>query len=472
MQGLDFYLVISNDSFMTLSNQTAYWKQADTDHFLHPFCNYAEAKREGGARIITGAKGSWLHDSESQDILDAMAGLWCVNLGYGREELAEAGYEQLKQLSYYNALFKTATPPAVELAQRLANLAPDHMNKVFFGSSGSEANDTVIRMVRMYWQLQNQPDRQVIIGRDFGYHGSTVAAAAMGGMAMMHTQAGHLPNFSHIMCPYAFELKHLGESDDEFGLRAANELESRIKDIGEAKVAAFIGEPIQGAGGLIFPPATYWPRIQEICDHYGILLCVDEVISGFGRLGEWFAHPHDGIRPDTMTVAKGLTSGYQPLSAVVVGDRIARVFEAADVEFVHGYTYSGHPVACAVALKNLELIEQEGVLAYVRDVAAPYLSERLHQAFDNHPHIGEIRAKGLLAALELVKNKEMGERFSGDFGSLTRDQCFQHNLVMRAVRHTMILSPVLTISTNEIDILVERALASINAAVEIGLQTE
>ena len=437
---------------------------------MHPFCNYTEAREDGGARIITGAKGSWLKDSEGQDIIDGMAGLWCVNLGYGREELAQAGYEQLKQLAYYNAFFKTATPPAVELAERLTGLAPDHLNKAFFGSSGSESNDTVIRMVRTYWQLRGAPERQVIIGRDFGYHGSTVAAAAMGGMGGMHAQGGALPDFSHIMCPYAFELKDPGESEEEFGLRAANALELRIKEIGESKIAAFIGEPIQGAGGLIFPPSTYWPRIQEICDHYGILLCVDEVISGFGRTGQWLAHPQYGLRPDTVTLAKGITSGYQPLSAVLVGDRMAEVFEAADEEFIHGYTYSGHPVACAVALKNLDLIEHEGVLDHVRQVAAPYLAQQLAAAFDDHPHIGEIRTQGMLAALELVKDKTTGERFAGDFGTLTRDQCFQRNLIMRAVRHTMILSPVLTISKDEIDIIVDRARAAIDAAVKIGLK--
>ena len=455
---------------MTLSNQTAAWKQADVDHFMHPFCNYAEAKEEGGARIITGAKGTWLKDSEGADVLDGMAGLWCVNLGYGRDELAEAGYEQMKQLAYYNAFFKTATPPAVELAEKLASLAPDHLNKAFFGSSSSESNDTVIRLVRTYWQLRGEPERQVIIGRDFGYHGSTVAAAAMGGMGGMHAQGGALPDFSHIMCPYAFELMEPGETEEEFGLRAANTLETRIKEIGENKIAAFMGEPIQGAGGLIFPPSTYWPRIQEICDAYGILLCADEVISGFGRLGDWLAHPQFGIRPDTVTLAKGITSGYQPLSAVLVGDRLAEVFEAANEEFIHGYTYSGHPVACAVALKNIEIMEKEGVLAHVRDVAAPYLAKRLHATFDDHPHIGQVRAKGMLAALELVKDKTTGERFPGDFGTVTRDQCFRRNLIMRAVRHTMILSPVLTISTAEIDEIVTRAKAAIDAAVEIGLR--
>ena len=456
---------------MTLSNQTSAWKQADVDHFMHPFCNYTEAKDEGGARIITGAKGSWLTDSEGAQILDGMAGLWCVNLGYGRQELAEAGYEQLKKLAYYNAFFKTATPPAVELAHRLSELAPPGFNKVFFGSSGSEANDTVIRMVRTYWQLQGQPDRQVIIGRDYGYHGSTVAAAAAGGMGGMHAQAGALPNFSHIMCPYSFELKQPGESEADFGMRAANALETRILEIGADKVAGFIAEPVQGAGGLIFPPATYWPRIQEICDQYNILLCVDEVISGFGRLGHWLAHPQFGIRPDTVTLAKGLTSGYQPLSAVLVGMRLVETFEAANQEFIHGYTYSGHPVACAVALKNLDLIEREEVLTYVRDVAGPYLHQRLTEAFAAHPHIGEVRTSGLLAALELVKDRKTGERFPGDFGTLTRDQCFRLNLVMRAVRDTMILSPVLTITRHEIDELVQRARAAIDAAVEIGLRS-
>lgn len=454
---------------MTLSNQTSYWRNADAEHFMHPFSNYSEARAEGGARIITGAKGSWLTDSEGNRVLDGMAGLWCVNLGYGQQELAEAGYEQLKKLAYYNAFFKTATPPAVELAERLSKLAPPSFNKVFFGSSGSESNDTVIRMVRTFWQLNGEPERKVIIGRNYGYHGSTVAAAAMGGMGGMHAQGGNLPDFEHIMCPYSFELKHPDESSSEFGLRAANALEEKIQEIGPHKVAAFMAEPIQGAGGLIFPPDSYWPRIQEICDRNGILLCADEVISGFGRLGEWFAHSKFGIRPDTITLAKGITSGYQPLSAVLVGDRIANTFENANEEFVHGYTYSGHPVACAVALKNLEVIERDGVLDHVKTIAGPHLKKRLIETFQDHPHIGEVRCDGMLAALELVKHKETGERFAGDFGTVTRDECFKRNLIMRAVRHTMILSPVLTITTGEIDELVERARTAINAAVEIGL---
>ena len=457
---------------MTLSNQTAAWKQADVDHFMHPFCNYSEAKAEGGARIITDAKGTWLTDSEGNRILDGMAGLWNVNLGYGRNELAEAGYEQIQRLAYYNAFFKTATPPAVELAAKLADLAPAHLNKVFFGSSGSETNDTVIRMVRTYWQLKGQSERQVIIGRNYGYHGSTVAAAAMGGMAGMHAQGGDLPDFSHIMCPYSFELKDKDESLEAFGLRAANALELRIKEIGENKIAAFMAEPIQGAGGLIFPPPTYWPRIAEICEAYDILLCLDEVISGFGRTGDWFVHPSLGLEPDTVSLAKGITSGYQPLSALLVSDRMAEVFEASNEEFIHGYTYSGHPVACAVALKNLELIETEGVLAHVKDTAAPYLAKRLHETFDDHPHIGEVRCWGMLAALELVKDKVTGERFPGDFGTITRDECFKRNLIMRAVRHTMILSPVLTVSEAEIDELVARAKAAIDAAIDTTVETQ
>ena len=231
-------------------------------------------------------------------------------------------------------------------------------------------------------------------------------------------------------------------------------------------------QPIQGAGGLIFPPSTYWPRIQEICEEYGILLCLDEVISGFGRTGDWFVHPSLNLKPDTVSLAKGITSGYQPLSALLVSDRIAEVFEAADEEFIHGYTYSGHPVACAVALKNLELIEKEGVLDHVSNTAAPYLAQRLHETFDDHPHIGEVRCWGMLAALELVKDKTTGERFAGDFGTVTRDQCFQRNLIMRAVRHTLILSPVLNITEAEIDEIVTRAKAAIDAAVEIELSSK
>ena len=339
----------------------------DNAHHVHPFTDSHEL-RHIGVRVITGADGCYIEDSEGKKILDGMAGLWCVNAGYGREELAKVAYDQMCELPYYNTFFKTTNAPATLLAQRIAQLAPDHMNQVFFGASGSESNDTAIRTVRHYWALQGKPEKHVIISRHNAYHGSTIAATSMGGMNAMHGQLGpHLPGFVHVMAPYDFENAEPGESRDDFGVRAAREIEKAILEAGPENVAAFVGEPIQGAGGVKIPPETYWPEVQRICREYDILLMLDEVITGFGRTGAWFASESMHIEPDTITVAKGITSGYQPLSAVILSDRMMEVLVKGG-EYYHGYTYSGHPVACAVALANIDIIEREGLIERVRTI--------------------------------------------------------------------------------------------------------
>jgi len=380
-----------------------------------------------------------------------MAGLWCVNVGYGREELAQAAYEQMKELAYYNSFFKTTTAPAALLAAKIAEIAPDHLNHVFFGASGSESNDTAIRTVRYFWQLEGKPEKQIIISRDDAYHGSTIAAASMGGMGAMHGQLGSpLSGFEHVMCPYSYELKNVDESENEFGLRAAQAVETKILELGADKVAAFVGEPIQGAGGVKIPPATYWPEIQRICKKYDVLLMLDEVITGFGRTGEWFAAQSMEIAPDTITMAKGITSGYQPLSAVLFSDRMMETLYQGG-EYYHGYTYSGHPVACAVALKNIEIIEREELAQKVRDDTGPYLLETLQSIIGDHPLVGEIRGFGLLVAIELVKDKDTKERFEEDAGALVRDFSIDEGMMMRAVGNTMILSPPLIWTHDTID---------------------
>jgi putrescine---pyruvate transaminase len=282
---------------------TSDWQRLDREHYLHPFTD-SKALHARGSRVIVRAEGVYLYDSDGQRILDGMAGLWCVNVGYGRRELAEVAYRQMLELPYYNSFFMSAHPPAIELSRQLAELTPAQFNKVFYTGSGSEANDTVVRMVRHYWATLGQPERKVIISRQNAYHGSTMAGASLGGMAFMHAQGGlPIPDIEHICQPYWF-----GEggdlSPDEFGRRAAQALAERIEQVGPERVAAFIGEPIQGAGGVIIPPDTYWPEIQRICDHYGILLVADEVICGFGRLGSWFGSEHFGIRPDLMPIGR------------------------------------------------------------------------------------------------------------------------------------------------------------------------
>ncbi|HHE8524129.1 TPA: putrescine--pyruvate aminotransferase [Pseudomonas aeruginosa] len=435
--------------------KTREWQALSRDHHLPPFTDYKQLN-EKGARIITKAEGVYIWDSEGNKILDAMAGLWCVNVGYGREELVQAATRQMRELPFYNLFFQTAHPPVVELAKAVADVAPEGMNHVFFTGSGSEANDTVLRMVRHYWATKGQPQKKVVIGRWNGYHGSTVAGVSLGGMKALHEQGDFpIPGIVHIAQPYWY-----GEggdmSPDEFGVWAAEQLEKKILEVGEENVAAFIAEPIQGAGGVIVPPDTYWPKIREILAKYDILFIADEVICGFGRTGEWFGSQYYGNAPDLMPIAKGLTSGYIPMGGVVVRDEIVEVLNQGG-EFYHGFTYSGHPVAAAVALENIRILREEKIIEKVKAETAPYLQKRWQELAD-HPLVGEARGVGMVAALELVKNKKTRERFTDKgVGMLCREHCFRNGLIMRAVGDTMIISPPLVIDPSQIDELITLA---------------
>jgi len=436
---------------------TREWQALDAAHYLHPFTD-TSALAARGTRVITRAEGIYLYDSEGNRILDGMSGLWCVALGYGRRELAEVAYRQMQELPYYNSFFQCANPPAIELAARLAELSPPHFKHVFFTGSGSESNDTFVRLARRYWALRGESERTVIISRWNGYHGSTMAGASLGGMKAMHAQGGlPIPDIVHIGQPYWFECG--GDLDpSEFGLRVARELEAKILEIGPQRVAAFIGEPVQGAGGVIIPPKTYWPEVQRIVDKYGILFASDEVICGFGRTGRWFGCEHFGTRPDFMTLAKAITSGYQPLGALMVSDRVAEVFIETGGEFAHGYTYSGHPVAAAVALANLDILHRERVIERVREDLAPYWAARWRE-LAAHPLVGEARALGLFGALELVPAKPSRRFFKerGTVGSRGRDLAIRNGLVMRAVWDTLIVAPPLVITRTEIEELISKA---------------
>ncbi|MEK8033948.1 aspartate aminotransferase family protein [Ideonella sp. DXS29W] len=436
---------------MTNLRTTKDWQAADSAHFLHPFTDFASLAKKG-SRIITKAEGIYLWDSEGHKILDAMSGLWCVNVGYGQQSLIDAATRQMKELPFYNAFFQTATPPAIELAELLAEVTPPQFKHVFYSSSGSESNDTIVRMVRRYWDVLGQPERQVIIGRHNGYHGSTMAGASLGGMSGMHAQGGlPIPNIVHIQQPYAFE-HGKGMDPDAFGKLAASWLEEKILAVGPEKVAAFIGEPVQGAGGVIVPPKSYWPEIQRICDKYGILLVSDEVICGFGRTGNWFGCETMGSKPDLMTFAKGVTSGYVPLGGVMVGERVAKVLIEQGGEFNHGYTYSGHPVACAVAVANIKLIQQLKLVEHVREDVGPYLAEQFAGLRD-HPLVGSVDTCGLMGAILLVKDKAKGLPFPGDLevGMVCRGHCFGNGLIMRAVGDRMIIAPPLVMTRSQID---------------------
>ncbi|PIQ54629.1 MAG: aspartate aminotransferase family protein [Comamonadaceae bacterium CG12_big_fil_rev_8_21_14_0_65_59_15] len=428
----------------------------DSAHFIHPFTDHADLATRG-ARVITRGEGIYVWDSEGEKMLDAMSGLWCVNVGYGRKELAQAAYDQMLTLPFYNSFFQTTNEPAVKLAARLAALAPKvdgrSFEHVFYSSSGSESNDSNVRMVRRYWDLLGQPQRKVIISRHNAYHGSTMAGASLGGMSGMHAQGDlPIPNIKHIGQPYYFENGKAGETADEFGLRAARWLEDEILAIGQDKVAAFIAEPIQGAGGVIIPPATYWPEIQRIVDKYGVLLISDEVICAFGRLGHWFAYEKFGYKPDLVTFAKAVTSGYVPLGGVMVGDRVAKVLIEKGGEFNHGYTYSGHPVSCAVALANLDIMEREHLPQRVHGEVGAYFAKR-YAELNDHPLVGMAESCGFVAGLVLLKNKQKRERFNPDdaVGMICRGHCFRNGLIMRAVGDRMIIAPPLTMTHADID---------------------
>jgi putrescine aminotransferase len=433
------------------SRTTRQWQAADAAHYLHPFTDF-QALAGKGSRVITRADDIYLWDSDGNRILDAMSGLWCVNVGYGRRELIDAATLQLERLPFYNSFFQTATPPAIELAELLAEVTPPQFQHVFYSGSGSEGNDTVVRMVRRYWDVLGQPERSVIISRNNAYHGSTMAGASLGGMSGMHAQGGlPIPGIVHIEQPFWFEHGQ-GQSRGDFGLKAAGWLEAKILEVGADKVAAFIGEPVQGAGGVIVPPETYWPEIQRICDKYGVLVVSDEVICGFGRTGHWFGCERFGFRPDLMTFANGVTSGYIPLGGVMVGERIARVLIEQGGEFAHGYTYSGHPVACAVAVANIRVIQREGLVERVRDDLGPYLAEQF-AALAAHPLVGEAQTCGLMGALQIVRDKDRSGTFDAalEVGMLCRGHCFGNGLIMRAVGDRMIIAPPLVITRAQID---------------------
>jgi putrescine aminotransferase len=436
------------------SHDTKALQELDKQSYMHPFTD-SKAMHEKGTRIITSADGCYIYDSEGGKTLDGMAGLWCVSIGYGRDELADVAAKQMRELPYYNSFFGTAHPPVIKLAAQLKRLAPDNISHVFFTGSGSESNDTNVRMVRHYWQAKGQPNKRTIISRDNAYHGSTMAAMSLGGMKGMHAQGGIIDGIEHIMQPHWYHEALAGETADEFGLRAAQALETKILECGADNVGAFIGEPVQGAGAVIVPPATYWPEIQRICKKYDILLIADEVITGFGRTGNWFASETLGIKADLITIAKGLSSGYMPIGGVLISERVAKVVIEGG-EFAHGYTYSGHPVAAAVASANLSIIEDEGMIAQVRDETGPYLQKRLEELLD-HPLVGQVRGIGLMAAVELVQDKESHTNYPKEvgIGGICRDYALANGLVMRAVGDSMILCPPLIISKLEIDELIE-----------------
>ena len=443
-------------------------RRLDVAHHLPAQADWQEIENLGGSRIITHAEGCYINDGDGNRILDGMAGLWCVNVGYGRKELADVAYEQMLELPYYNTFFKTATPPAVLLAEKIASLTQNRLPHVFFNSSGSEANDTIFRLVRQYWKLKGEPTRKVFISRWNAYHGSTVAGVSLGGMKAMHPIGDlPIPGVEHVRQPYWFG-EGFGEDPNAFGSACAAAIEERILEVGPENVAAFIGEPVQGAGGVIIPPANYWPQVEAICRKYGILMICDEVIAGFGRTGNMWGHETMGVKPDIIAMAKGLSSGYMPISAVAVSEEIVKVMKTGG-DFVHGYTYSGHPVCAAVALRNIEIMEREGLVEKVRNETGPHLARALARLND-HPLVGEARSIGLLGAVEIVAEKGTNKRWGGkegNAGPIVRDRCIAGGLMVRGIRDSIVMCPPLVISPTQIDDMVAIIARSLDEALPL-----
>jgi putrescine aminotransferase len=434
----------------------------DQSHHLHPFTDLNAYSKKGG-KIVSRAEHIYIYDTDGNKIMDGMSGLWCCNLGYSQTSIADAVYAQLQELPYYNNFFNCSNQPALEMAKALVDVTPAQFNRVFFTNSGSEANDTNLRLVQRYYDLLGKPDKKQIISRTNAYHGSTIAAASLGGMGYMHKQMTLLPNVHYINDPNWFVSG--GDMDKaEYGLKVARELEAKIDELGEDKVAAFIAEPVQGAGGVIIPPATYWPEIQRICDERDILLIADEVICGFGRTGEWFGSETFGIKPDLMTIAKAVTNGYMPLGGVMVGDKVADVLLTLGGDFNHGLTYSGHPAACAAGLATLKILTGSNIIETAKTTIGPHLQSRL-AALADHPIVGEVRGTGMFAAVELVKDKSSRERLAPDAAaaSFCRDAAVANGLMVRATDDAMIMAPPLICSIEEIDILADMFTEALDA---------
>ena len=450
---------------MTATLNTQALKQLDQAHHLHPFTDFEDYAKHGG-RIVSRAEHIYIYDSDGNKIQDGMSGLWCCNLGYSQDRIKQAVAEQLAELPFYNNFFRCSNQPAAELAARLSQVTPERFQHVFFTNSGSEANDTQIKLVHRYFDLLGKPEKKLIISRQNAYHGSTIAASTLGGMSAMHKQTMGLDYVHHIQQPHWFE-EGADLDPDAFGIAAARELEKKIDELGEHRVAAFIAEPVQGAGGVIVPPESYWPEVKRILDERDILLISDEVICGFGRTGKWFGFETYGVEPDLVTFAKAVTNGFQPLGGVMVSKKVADVVTASGGEFGHGFTYSGHPIACAAALATINIITRDNMVDVVANDIGPYLQNKW-AALAEHPIVGHVRGVGMLGSIELVRNKQTRERLEPEqkSGAVCREFCIANGLVMRAVGDSMIISPPFVSSHAEIDLLIERATRALDATAQ------
>lgn len=434
--------------------------QSDVRHHLHPYTQLRDHERDGPLVIVRG-EGVQVFDEHGKAYIEGMAGLWCASLGFSEQRLADAAFRQMSTLPYYHSFSGKVPGPVTELVEAMIKWAPVPMARVLFANSGSESNDTAFKLVRYYNNAKGRPLKKKIIARNKGYHGVTAAAASMSGLASMHQNFDlPLPGIVRVSCPHFYQFSLPGETEAQFVDRLAQELEDTILREGPDTVAAFIAEPVQGAGGVIIPPAGYFAKVQAILKKYDILFLVDEVITGFGRLGQAFGTQVFDLKPDMITVAKMLTSAYVPMSALYLTDEIYQTIADASASigvFGHGYTYSGHPLACAVALETLRIYEADQVLAHVQKVS-PRLQQGLQQ-FKDHPLVGAVRGMGLIGAIELAADPAERKPFDPKrgVGAYLVSRAQAHGLILRVLMGDVIaFSPPLIITESEIDTLLER----------------
>ncbi len=439
-------------------------EEMDRQSIVHPNTDlkaYASGAL-GDPQIMETGHGIHIVDSQGQDLIDAFAGLYCVNVGYGRTEIAEAIYEQAKKLAYFHTYRGTSNEPLIRLSDRILRMAPEGMSKIYYGMSGSDANETQVKIVWYYNNVLGRPNKKKIIARRFAYHGLTILSGSMTGIPSFH-QSFDLPlgMVRHTTTPHYYRYADEGMSENDFAKKCASDLDSLIEEEGPETVAAFIGEPVMGTGGIMPPPEGYWQEIQKVLDKHDVLLIADEVVCGFGRTGSNFGSQTYEMKPDLMTIAKGLTSGYIPLSGSIVGERVWEVLCKGSEQFgifTHGYTYSGHPIGAAAAMANLDIVEGEDLAGNAKRTGG-YMLKRMNEVFADHPLVGEVRGVGLLAAIEFVADKKTKQAFEAPLrvSAKVADECLKNGMIVRAMPSgdALAYAPPLVITSDEVDRIVE-----------------